>query len=259
MPDSRVAMRRTRTVERFGSRGRNYSLDPAKDDSAFTVTELAFVVVGLALLFVTALPLLGNAGLRSERLVCGNNLRQVGVAFQTWSDSHDDLVPWQVPFANGGTKLSPLVNSAWYHFLSISNELGNPALLACPSDTVKVAKQWDLSADGGFLNPAYRNNALSYIVGCHGEIRLPNSILSADRNINPDAFNQSCSLGFTTALRIAPNSSSLVSWDATQVHGGSGNVLQAGGSVLEVSTWGLRKFVADTNSDDSSIHILRPR
>src|SRR5258706_2325531 len=93
MPDSRVAMRRTRPLKRSGPTGRDDSVDPAKDDSAFTVTELAVVVAGLALLFITALPLLGNVGLRSERLVCGNNLRQVGVAFQTWSDSHDNFIP----------------------------------------------------------------------------------------------------------------------------------------------------------------------
>src|SRR5678815_2455869 len=83
---------------------------------AFTVTELLFVTAAVALLLLTAAPLLGNSKLRSDRLACGNNLRQIGVAFQTWADSHEDRIPWLVSQASGGTSLpnTSLMDSAWY-------------------------------------------------------------------------------------------------------------------------------------------------
>jgi hypothetical protein len=256
--DSAIAMKGSKplNVRRFVLGCRCH--DRTKNRSAFTITELAVVLAGCALLIISALPLLGNSRLRSERLVCGNNLRQIGVAFQTWSDSFADKVPWQVQSTNGGTAGNGLIDSAWYHYIAISNELANPALLGCPSDNVKLAKTWDTSADGGFLNPGYRNNALSYLVGGHAEIRLPLSVLAADRNMIPDFFGAGCSIGFHNAIGLIAHSSA-ASWNLTNVHSGFGNVLLTGGNVVELSTLGLRKFISDANTDNGSEHFLLPR
>jgi len=230
--------------------------------SGFTLIELAFVVAAVALLLATTLPVLANSRLRSDRLVCANNLRRIGVAFHVWSDSHQDKVPWQLPgpSAEGGTGGfgNPLMNNAWYHFAAISNELVTPTLLACPSDNAKVATQWDTNPSGGFLNAAYRNNSVSYLVGCHAEIRLPNSVLSADRNVLPDSSSQSCSLGFQTVAGIY-TTGSLAGWDPSSIHSLFGNVLFTGGNVAELSSSGLRKAVADPNSDNGTEHFLLPR
>lgn len=231
--------------------------------SGFTLLELSFVLAGVALLLISALPLLGNSKLRSDRLVCGNNLRRIGVAFQTWADSHQDRVPWQVPPSSnpgeGGTGYgNPLINLAWYHFWAVSNELATPTLLGCPSDNVKLATTWDFGP-GGFLNPGYRNNALSYLVGCHAEIKLPNSVLSADRNVVPDATGQSCSLGFQFVSGVFTRSVSSAGWLSATVHLGAGNVLFRGGNVAELSTPALRKALADRQTDNGLDHWLLPR
>src|SRR3989442_4015702 len=90
-----------------------------RKSSGFTLTELAFVVAAVALLLATTLPLLANSRLRSDRLVCANNLRRIGVAFHVWSDSRQDRVPWQVPppLADGGTGYgNQFINASSYHF-----------------------------------------------------------------------------------------------------------------------------------------------
>src|SRR5436853_5808964 len=85
--------------------------------AAFSLTDLLFLLAALALFVATALAH-QSIGPRSERLVCGNNLRQIGVAFQQWSDSFEDTIPWQLSPAKGGTGFgNPLIDNAWYHFL----------------------------------------------------------------------------------------------------------------------------------------------
>src|SRR5438046_951250 len=84
--------------------------------AAFTRLELLFVAIAVTLVLIAALPLLANSRLRSDRLVCANNLRRIGVAFHVWSDSHQDRVPWQVPpstnAGEGGTGYgNPLMNN----------------------------------------------------------------------------------------------------------------------------------------------------
>src|SRR5262245_7899320 len=98
----------------FGSTARQ------NPSSAFTVTELAFVLAGIALLLITALPLLGNSRIRSDRLVCGNNLRRIGVAFLTWSDSHQDKIPWQLPQVPDGGTRGTLMDNAWFNYVPLS-------------------------------------------------------------------------------------------------------------------------------------------
>ena len=226
---------------------------------AFSLSDLLFVLAALALLAATALSY-QNIGPRTERLVCGNNLRQIGVAFQEWSDAFDDKIPWQVALTNGGTGGYPnaLIDNAWYHFAAISNQLPSPSVLACPSDSAKIATRWDFSTNG-FLNPSFRNNALSYLIGCHAAIRLPNWLLSADRNILPDSIGEACSVGFTSVATVNTLSDTRATWTGTNMHFGSGNVLLSGGSVLEVSSPGLKRYLITQDTDTSRAHYLLPR
>ena len=227
--------------------------------AAFTFVEFIFLLAGVCLLVLFAMPLLGNTRTHADRMACVNNLRQVGVAFHLWGDSHDDLVPWKIAQGDGGTATTgTLMNLAWYHFSALSNSLPSPALLACPADDSKVAARWDQSGDGGFLNPSYRNNALSYLVGCHAETRLPLSVLAADRNIIPDGVGASCALGFTQAILVQSRATRAV-WNGSNMHKGTGNLLAASGSVVELSWPGLQQYELDLNSDNGAEHYLVPR
>jgi competence protein ComGC len=228
---------------------------------AFTLTELLFVTAGIALFLLTTIPLLGNTKARTERSGCANNLRRIGVAFQSWADGHDDKLPWLVPSGSGGTAPTGIstFELAFVHFSALSNDLADVSALTCPSDIAPVPHSWGFGSDG-FLNGQYRNNALSYLVGAHGESSLPYSVLSADRNIVPDSLGASCSIGFRSLAQTAPlNTTTRTGWSGTNLHGNFGNVLTGGGAVLELDSNGFKAVQRQTSTDNGSQHFLLPR
>jgi competence protein ComGC len=151
---------------------------------AFTRLELVVVLATVCALALTLLPLLGNTPARSDQLGCLNNLRQIGIAFQAWGNDHDDRRPAFVPMIEGGGTAHPLRNNAYFHFTFLSNYLSSPALLIDPAETglKRVATNWS-SGLGGFLNPGFRNNSLSYLLGCHTTLAETHDILSGDRHL----------------------------------------------------------------------------
>jgi len=68
-----------------------------KTDLAFTRIELLFCLLGAALLVLPAISLLASNKSESQRVICFNNLRQIGRAFQQWANDHNEKFPWQVP------------------------------------------------------------------------------------------------------------------------------------------------------------------
>src|SRR5438874_4144272 len=233
---------------------RNYSalhrLARRAQRDGFTFPELLLVAAILALLAILALPAFANNKTRSQRLVCVNNLRQIGIAMQLWGGSREDQAPWRTTVAEGGTSDHPLAENAWLHFSWISNELASPKVLACPSDaSSRSASEWKFGSTG-FLNPFYRANALSYFVCLHSDFEHPLSWLSGDRNLQGLLYNQACGLSLavgTSAVSAQtipspPN----VQWTTTEIHAGEGNLLLNGGQVLQVNNTGLAKSLIDS-------------
>src|SRR3569832_418714 len=73
-----------------------------KSSGAFTLIELAAVLAVTGLLATMLMPALARTKASSRRIDCSNNLKQVGLAFQTWAASHSDVFPMRVSIANGG-------------------------------------------------------------------------------------------------------------------------------------------------------------
>jgi len=70
------------------------------------------------------LPALSQAKSRAQTINCVNNMKQIGLAARMWAESHDGYFPLD--------------------FLSMSNELVSPKILACPGDPgVTKALDWD--------------------------------------------------------------------------------------------------------------------
>src|SRR5437764_646909 len=93
-------------------------------DQAFARIELLFCVLGVGLLLIPAISLLASNKPESERIVCFNNLRQIGRAFNIWANDHGERYPWRVDWSEeGGTFHHPLGANVWFQFDAISNQL----------------------------------------------------------------------------------------------------------------------------------------
>jgi hypothetical protein len=225
---------------------------------AFTRIELFVMAGAISAIALLALPTLGSNRTRSERLVCVNNLRQIGMALQVWGDSHNDEKPWRITPADGGTSGHALAVNAWFHFVAASNEL-NPKVLVCPSDLgARTATDWS-AQQGGFLNPGYRANALSYFVAGHADLAHPSSWVSGDRNLTGFTSGQGCAFltAATVAAGITASISPPIQWTSA-IHNTEGNLLLNSGQVLQLRSSALMKSV--TNSLWlTSDHLLLPR
>src|SRR5258706_15697824 len=84
-------------------------------ERAFPGAELLVILAVLALLALVVLPALANNRPRSARVICANNLRQIGMGFQLWGNDHNDTLPQEVPVLQGGTMQHALAPNVWLH------------------------------------------------------------------------------------------------------------------------------------------------
>ena len=162
---------------------------------AFTVTELLITIACIALVAAIFLPALAKSKARSSRLGCVNCMKQIGLAFRTWSIDNDDRLPMQVSVANGGT-MELVANGVVYpHFQVMSNELSTPKILLCPNDEKRSY------ATNFAVGLTDRN--LSYFLNMDATNDAGSSLLSGDRNITNRALAGSRLVPLTKADTIA--------------------------------------------------------
>jgi prepilin-type N-terminal cleavage/methylation domain-containing protein len=146
----------------------------------FTLIELLVVIAIIAILASLLLPSLSEAKEKARRIKCISNLKQVALAFKLFAMDGEDRYPWHTLPALGGT-FGPAAGEGWRNYLAVSNELGTPKILLCPSDREakkKVVYEWlEFTALG------YRDNCLSYFTGLDAYEKVPASLLAGDRNI----------------------------------------------------------------------------
>lgn len=195
-------------------------MNSVRKPDAFTLVELLVVIAIIGLLAALLLPAINSSQLRAKRIACESQLRQLGIAFQSFSHDHNGKFPMAVPAAEGGslefTKAGYLVNGPFYfsyrHFQSLVGIIDAPKILVCPADT-----RWSATNFASL-----QNSNLSYFVGVTASFNEPMSMLAGDGNLS-------------VAVTLLPvKSGEILKWTAEQ-HRQKGNVLFSDGHVEE---WG---------------------
>jgi prepilin-type N-terminal cleavage/methylation domain-containing protein len=149
----------------------------------FTLVELLVVMAIIGILAALLLPALNQAKSRAKRIECVGNLRETGLAFHLFANDHSGKFTTQVSTNDGGsqefvTAGYQIIGGEFYfsfqHFRPLAGALVTPKPLACPSDL----ERWPATNFNQFDN---RN--LSYVIGLKASLDIPESILSADRNL----------------------------------------------------------------------------
>lgn len=241
--------------------------------SAFTLVELCGVLATTLLLVAVVLPARSQVRNKTATMQCADNQRQLALAMVIWQKDANSLhFPWRTP----SVQTNPAFQNPWFLWYQFSNQIASPAILADPADhrsSMRIASNWSLSPQGGFLGQNYRGNAVSYVLSidagaASGGSPMPmeqvqNQILTMCRHVRADTRG-ACSAGFTSAAvfqKFGASLSSSVAW-TNDVHGPSvGNVALVDGSVQGVTAEGLRKALVQTDDAPQSsgvIHMYFP-
>src|SRR5258708_6418870 len=134
---------------------------------AFTLVELLVVIAIIVILAAMLLPVLNRGKMRAKQIQCVNNMREMGLAFNSFAHDHESRFPMQISTNAGGAmeyvQRGYLTTGEFYFafqvFQTISNELVTAKHLACAGDT--------RSETNTFAN--VHNENLSYFVGVNAQ------------------------------------------------------------------------------------------
>ena len=185
--------------------------------SGSTALEAIFVIGLMLFLAACIIPALGLAKTRAKRINCVSILKSTGLAARMWSNDHGQKYPWQVSVSTNGTLELVHGSSVSPHFLSMSNELNTPKILACSTDAKRTrVAQWS----------EFDDSHLSYFVGLDADETKSQSILFGDRNITGGMPITNTVFYFT--------SNSVVGF-TKDLHNNCGNLALGDGSAQQVS------------------------
>lgn len=135
-------------------------------EAAFTLIELLVVIAIIAVLAGLLMPTLSKAKAVAKGAACLSNLHQVGVALQLYVADNDNRMPKMYDRTNSVCYAGPSPD------MVLSNYLGNPQVMRCPSD------KWGIFETSGssyhWMSELNGQNASSLnLFGIKQETRIP--------------------------------------------------------------------------------------